>query len=161
MGAWGYKALESDEGLDIVGFLQDLINQHNESKQLLLRNSIQAMKNQGFFGETFEDIDFFYDMSAMALAEFYIHYLDTGQFYGNDSNDANIHMTADKSSLTFILRYLKDIRDDVPDQNGSRELVELWSESQSWLEWQANLANLIERMEQEISHLASMEKGSE
>lgn len=158
MGAWGYKALESDEGLDVLGFLQDLINQHNESKQLLLRDSIQAMKNQGFFGETFEDIDFFYDMSAMALAEFYIHYLDTGQFYGNDSNGANIHMTADKSSLTFILRYLKDIRDDVPDQNGSRELVELWSESQSWPEWQANLANLIERMEQEISHLASMEK---
>lgn len=155
MGAWGYKALESDEGLDVVGFLQDLINQHNESKQLLLRDSIQAMKNQGFFGETFEDIDFFYDMSAMALAEFYIHYLNTGQFYGNDSNDANIYMTADKSSLTFILRYLKDIRDDVPDQHGSRELVELWSKSKSWPEWQANL---IERMEQEISHLASMEK---
>lgn len=114
------------------------------------------MKNQGFFGETFEDIDFFYDMSAMALAEFYIHYLNTGQFYGNDSNDANIHMTADKNSLTFILRYLKDIRDDVPDQHG-RELVDLWSESQSWPEWQANLANLIERMEQEISHLASNE----
>lgn len=109
MGAWGYKALESDEGLDVVGFLQDFINQQNDSKQLIVRNSIQAMKNQGFFGETFEDIDFFYDMSAMALAEFYIHYLNTGQFYGNDSNDANIHMTADKSSLTFILRYLKDI----------------------------------------------------
>ncbi len=92
------------------------------------------MKNQGFFGETFEDIDFFYDMSAMALVEFYIHYLNTGQFYGNDSNDANIHMTADKNSLTFISRYLKDIRDDVPDQHGSRELVDLWSESQSWPE---------------------------
>ncbi len=35
MGAWGYKALESDEGLDVVGFLQDFINQQNESKQLI------------------------------------------------------------------------------------------------------------------------------
>lgn len=31
MGAWGYKALESDEGLDVVAFLQEFMEQHKES----------------------------------------------------------------------------------------------------------------------------------
>jgi len=36
MGAWGYKALESDEGLDVVAFLREFMEQHKESNQLTL-----------------------------------------------------------------------------------------------------------------------------
>ncbi|WP_238542836.1 hypothetical protein [Lysinibacillus boronitolerans] len=49
MGAWGYKALESDEGLDVVAFLQEFMEQHKESNQLPLSGIVQAMKQQGFF----------------------------------------------------------------------------------------------------------------
>jgi len=59
VGAWGYKALESDEGLDVAGFLQDYIENQINSNHLLLTDIIKAMKNDGFFGETFNDIDFF------------------------------------------------------------------------------------------------------
>ncbi|WP_155592292.1 DUF4259 domain-containing protein [Lysinibacillus cavernae] len=150
MGAWGYKALESDEGLDVVGFLRDYIEKQTNSNHITLSNIVQAMKNKGFFGETFDDIDYFYDVSAMALAELSIEYLDTGTFCGNESSAALIQITIDEGSLTFILRYLKDIRDEIPDQHGSREIVELWQESNKWDEWQTNLTCLIQRLEQEI-----------
>ncbi|MGK4115156.1 DUF4259 domain-containing protein [Lysinibacillus capsici] len=153
MGAWGYKALESDEGLDVVAFLREFMEQHKESNQLTLSDIVQAMKQQGFFGKTLEDIDFFYDISALALAELYSQYLDTGTIYGQESKDEQIQWVVDESSLTFILRYLQDIRDEVPDQHGSREIVELWQESKSWPEWQSNLDYLIQTVEQAINRL--------
>jgi len=148
MGAWGYKALECDEGLDVVGFLRDFIEQHKVSNHWTLLNIVQEMKNKGFFGESFEDIDFFYDVSAMALAEVYIQYLDSNEFCG-----VQVQIMADEESLIFILRYLQDIRDEIPDQYGEREIIELWSESESWPEWKSNLAHLIQRIGQEISRL--------
>lgn len=153
MGAWGYKALESDEGLDVVAFLREFMEQHKESNQLTLSEIVQAMKQQGFFGKTLEDIDFFYDMSALALAELYSQYLNTGTIYGQESKDRQIQWVVDESSLTFILRYLQDIRDEVPDQHGSREIVELWQESKSWPEWQSNLDYHIQTVEQAINRL--------
>lgn len=153
MGAWGYKALESDEGLDVVGFLQDCLEHDNESNQLTLWSIVQEMKNKGYFGETFDDIDFFYDMSAMALAELYSYYLDTGKIYGQESKDGQVPWIGDEGSLTFILQYLQDIRDEKPDQHGDREIIELWRESESWPAWQSNLAYLIQRLEQAISDL--------
>jgi len=154
MGAWGYKALESDEGLDVVGFLQDYIENQINLNHLSLTDIVKAMKNDGFFGETFKDIDFFYDVSAMALAEIYITFLDTGNFLSDESKCGNVQsLTADEDALTFIIRYLIDIRDEVPDEYGSREIVELWRESKSWHAWQSNLNDLIHRIEQEISNL--------
>jgi len=154
MGAWGYKALESDEGLDVVGFLQDYIENQINLNHLSLTDIVKAMKNDGFFGETFKDIDFFYDVSAMALAEIYITFLNTGNFLSDESKCGNVQsLTADEDALTFIIRYLIDIRDEVPDEQGSREIVELWRESKSWHAWQSNLNDLIHRIEQEISNL--------
>jgi len=154
MGVWGYKALESDEGLDVVGFLQDYIENQINLNHLSLTDIVKAMKNDGFFGETFKDIDFFYDVSAMALAEIYITFLDTGNFLSDESKCGNVQsLTADEDALTFIIRYLIDIRDEVPDEYGSREIVELWRESKSWHAWQSNLNDLIHRIEQEISNL--------
>lgn len=34
MGAWGYKALESDEGLDIVDFITDYISDFTDTVDL-------------------------------------------------------------------------------------------------------------------------------
>ena len=55
------------------------------------------------------------------MAELYSQYLDTGTIYGQESKDEQIQWVVDESSLTFILRYLQDIRDEVPDQHGSRD----------------------------------------
>jgi len=90
----------------------------------------------------------------MALAEIFITYLDTGYFLSDESKCGNVQsLTADEDALIFIIRYLTDIRDEVPDEHGSREIVELLRESKNWHAWQSNLNNLIHRIEQEISNL--------
>lgn len=155
MGAWGYKALESDEGLDVVDFLQGYVQNHLDSNHLKLSEIVTTMKNSGFFGETFDDIDFFYDTSAMALAELYLMYLDTGRFYDAESEFIKVRsFTADEESLKFILRYLTDIRDEVPDADNIREIVELWRDSESWSEWKSNLEFLISRIEKEVTNFS-------
>ncbi|MGA3598962.1 DUF4259 domain-containing protein [Lysinibacillus agricola] len=152
MGAWGYKPLESDEGLDVVDFLEDYIHTL-QSNQMELSEVINAMKQEGFFGESFDEVDFFFDISAMALAELYVTYLDTGKLYDAEDEFEKIHsINADEESLKFIVRYLTDIRDEVPDADGIREIVELWCESECWTEWKSNLEFLINRVEKEMIH---------
>lgn len=152
MGAWGYKPLESDEGLDVVDFLEDYIHTL-QSNQMELSEVINAMKQEGFFGESFDEVDFFFDISAMALAELYATYLDTGKLNDAEDEFEKIHsINADEESLKFIVRYLTDIRDEVPDADGIREIVELWRESECWIEWKSNLEFLLNRVEKEMIH---------
>ncbi|MGE7915752.1 DUF4259 domain-containing protein [Lysinibacillus xylanilyticus] len=152
MGAWGYKPLESDEGLDVVDFLEDYIHTL-QSNHMELSEVINAMKQEGFFGESFDEVDFFFDISAMALAELYVMYLDTGKLNDAEDEFEKIHsINADEESLKFIVRYLTDIRDEVPDADGIREIVELWRESECWTEWKSNLEFLLNRVEKEMIH---------
>ncbi|WP_103106362.1 DUF4259 domain-containing protein [Brevibacillus reuszeri] len=155
MGAWGYKALESDEGLDVVDFLEDFIQNHSNAGHIQLSEIVAAMKNSGFFGETYEEIDFFYDTCAIALTELYTMYLDNGEFTNLESVSGKVSsFTADEGALTFLLRYLTDIRDEVPESDDTREIIDLWRDSESWAEWKANLEFLIARVEKELSHFS-------
>ena len=63
MGAWGIKALESDEGLDMIGILTDeYLSKHSV---LNLDEILELMKQEGMLGEDLSDIDFLYDNTAM------------------------------------------------------------------------------------------------
>lgn len=74
----------------------------------------------------------------MALAELYVRYLDTGKIYDAEDEFEKIHsINADEESLKFILRYLNDSRTEVPEATSIREIVELWRESESWIEWKS------------------------
>jgi hypothetical protein len=127
MGAWGYKALESDEGLDVVDFLENNIP---KDYNLKLSKIISQMKGD-LLGKNFKDIDFLYDNTAIAIAELYFMFKDTGKLNYENENDntkslINIRsFTANKSSLKYLLRLLKDIKNEVPDKDGEREIVML------------------------------------
>lgn len=146
MGAWGISALQSDEGLDVLNFLEETCLPGHTA--LKLEEIIDSMKGEGFFGETFEEIDFFYDQSALALTELYLDWLDTGKFPDGESWDHIREFTASGEALGFLLRYLHDIRDEVPDEDGEREIVELWKNSRD--EWSAHLDTLIQKLEKQI-----------
>ena len=173
VGTWGYRALESDAGLDLIDELKDYAKNRTEFK---LNEVIRDLgqDGQGFFGKTFDDIDQFYDNSAIALTELYFMFLDSGAFKGQfddflfdytllpDIYDVDYKMhniksfTADKDSLKFLLRYLTDIRDEVPDDDGEREYVELRRTSPHigyFESWQKHLHHLIFRLEEEIISL--------
>ena len=148
MGAWGIRALQSDEGLDVLDFLEkSCLPGHTALK---LEELIAAMKDEGFFGETFEEIDFFYDHSALALAELYLEWPDTETFPDGELWSNIQKFTASGEALRFLLRYLRGIRDEVPDEDGEREIVELWKDSPSRDEWSTHLDTLIQKLERQI-----------
>ena len=148
MGAWGISALQSDEGLDVLNFLEETCLPGHTA--LKLEEIITAMKGEGFFGETFEEIDFFYDQSALALAELYLEWPDTETFPDGELWSNIQKFTASGEALRFLLRYLRGILDEVPDEDGEREIVELWKDSPSRDEWSAHLDTLIQKLEKQI-----------
>jgi len=176
MGTWGYRALESDCGLDVTDELKDYAKNKTAFK---LNEVIRDLGQDGqrLYGkafETFDYIDQFYDNTAIALTELYFMFQDSGAFKGKYENftngytltpeyydvDYEMHniksFMADKDSLKFLLRYLTDIRDEVPDKDGERDYVELIRTSHHigyFESWQKHLHHLISRLEEEIETL--------
>lgn len=150
MGAWGIKALESNEGLDVVDFLAD--NYLPEHTELNLDEIISKLMEEGLVGESPECIDFLYDNSAMAVVELYLEWLDTGKLDHDTEDEPKwgkvSDFSASISSLDYLLRCLNDIHNGVPDEDGERETVELWKDSSSWEEWSSHLNMLIQRLQQ-------------
>ena len=176
MGTWGHRALESDAGLDVTDELRDYAKNRTEFK---LNEIIRDLGPDGqrLYGKDFENFDYiesFHDNTAIALTELYFMFQDSGAFKGNYEDfpngytsppeyydvDHEMHniksFTADEDSLKFLLRYLVDIRDKVPDEDGEREYVELIRTSPhiGYFEiWQKHLHHLISRLEKEIETL--------
>ena len=153
MGAWGVKALESDNGLDMIGILADeYLPKHSV---LDLDEILELMKEEGMLGENLSDIDFLYDNTAMALAELYFRWKDNGKLdygMGQDGWSKVTDFKASKNALAFLLQQLNDIKNEVPDADGEREIVEIWKNEESGeidSEWLEHLNCLIERLTSE------------
>ena len=105
MGAWGIKALERDEGLDVLDILK---NEYVPEHPVMdLGEMIELMK---------EEVTGF---------------------------------TASKEALAFLLRQLTDIKNEVPDEDGIREIVDLWKNEDSGEiapAWPEHLDWLIKRL---------------
>ncbi|MDR1160420.1 MAG: DUF4259 domain-containing protein [Syntrophomonadaceae bacterium] len=147
MGAWGFKALESDAGLDVVDFLAENFPENNKLK---LSEIISRMRGH-LLGTDFDDIDFFYDNTAMALVELYFMFKDAGNLEHYEKLKNIKAFTADSESLEYLLKYLMDIKNEVPDEDGDREIVDLWRDSKEWENWNKHLGELIQRLNNEIN----------
>ena len=151
MGSWGVKALESDNGLDLIFLLKsDYLPKH---KKLTLGGLIGFLKEEGILGETVDEIDFLYDNTAIALAELYSEWQETGKL-NYDDEDSNVwsaitNFSASATARKDLLRRLRSIKNQVPDEDGEREIVELWKESNHWESWDKHLDSLIELLQQE------------
>ncbi len=86
MGAWGIKALESDEGLDVVDVLREYLEGFKNKKVITLKEIINLMIEEGLLGETFEEIEFLYDNTAIAISELYFYFKENGKldYYDED-----------------------------------------------------------------------------
>ena len=153
MGVWGIKALERDEGLDVLDILK---NEYVPEHPVMdLGEMIELMKEEVMLGSDFSQIDFLFDNTAMALAELYFQWKDNGKLdYDHEEAiwDKVTGFTASKEALAFLLRQLTDIKNEVPDEDGIREIVDLWKNEDSgeiapaWLE---HLNQLIDRLDSE------------
>ena len=72
MGAWGIKALESDEGLDVIDILEnEYIPEHSIMN---LEEIIQLMRDEVMLGKDLTEVDFLFDNTAIALTELYFQW---------------------------------------------------------------------------------------
>ena len=120
-----------------------------------LGEMIELMKEEVMLGADFSQIDFLFDNTAVALAELYFQWKDNGKLdYDHEEAiwDKVTGFTASKEALAFLLRQLTDIKNEVPDEDGIREIVDLWKNEDSgeiapaWLE---HLNQLIDRLDSE------------
>ena len=157
MGAWGIKALESDEGLDVVDVLREYLEGFKNKKVITLKEIINLMIEEGMLGETFKDIDFLYDNTAIAISELYFDFKETGKLdYDYDDEETTFSklekFSSDKKSLKYLIDYLSNIYNKVPDEDGEREIVDLWyddGQNPSYEEWYNHLGSLIEKLKAE------------
>lgn len=155
MGAWGIKALESDEGLDVVDVLREYLEGFKNKRVITLKEIINLMIEQGMLGETLEEIEFLYDNTAIAISELYFDFKENGKLdYDDEEEDETTFsklekFSSDKKSLKYLIDYLTNIYNKVPDEDGEREIVELWKESNHWESWDKHLDSLIELLQQE------------
>ena len=160
MGAWGIKALESDEGLDVVDILREYLEKFEDKKEITLKEIIDLMIEEGTLGETFEDIDFLYDNTAIAISELYFDIKENGKLdYDYDDEETTFSklekFSSDKKSLKYLIDYLTNIYNKVPDEDGEREIVELWYENgqnPNYEEWYNHLCSLIEKLKAEYKN---------
>lgn len=88
----------------------------------------------------------------MALAELYFRWKDEGRLdlgHGDSPWNQVTDFTASKKALACLLRQLNDIKNQVPDEDGIRESVELWKKEDSREidpAWWEHLNRLIERL---------------
>lgn len=141
MGAWGIKALESDEGLDLVAAIEDL----------LPRDTLDLGELMAKFGED----DFLYDGTVLALAELYIEFLENGSLdYDHEEEERALTQvrafTADRAALGALLEHLNVIWTDI-EGDCEGDLAELWRESSSWDEWRAHVQQLIAKLEAQLA----------
>ena len=151
MGSWGIKALESDTGLELIYLLKtEYLPKH---KKLTLGGLIGFLFFLCFLGESMREIDFLYDNTAIALAELYFEWQETGKL-NYDDEDSTVwssitEFTASATARKDLFRRLRDIKNQVPDEDGEREIVELWKESDDWELWDKHLESLMKLLEQE------------
>ena len=157
MGAWGIKALESDEGLDVVDVLREYLEEFEDKKEITLKEIIDLMIEEGMLGETFEEIEFLYDNTAIAISELYFDFKENGKLdYDYDDKETTFSklekFSSDKKSLKYLIDYLTNIYNKVPDEDGEREIVDLWydnGQNPNYEEWYNHLGSLIEKLKAE------------
>ncbi|RZJ55069.1 MAG: DUF4259 domain-containing protein [Flavobacterium sp.] len=162
MGAWGHKALESDNGLDVIDCIKDYVSSkypNTNPIDLTLSEVVNTLQESGLLSGTFDEIDFLYDNSAMALTELYLMFKRTGQIDYEDEEDEIKDLkkrvksfTGDQKSFSFLLKCLMDIKNEVPDEDGIRETVELWKDTDSYKEWLNHLDSLIDGFKTETQN---------
>ena len=153
MGAWGIKALERDEGLDVIDILEnEYIPEHSIMN---LEEIIQLMRDEVMLGKDLTEVDFLFDNTAIALTELYFQWKEERKFNYETENNIWEKVTdfiSSKKSIDILLKQLIDIKNKVPDEDGEREIVELWYENgqnPNYEEWYNHLGSLIEKLKSE------------
>lgn len=116
MGAWGVKALQSDEGMDVLSVVEETIAGR---ERVTADELIEAVRGEGLLGDDPDIDEYLYDVTAIALAEILTG--DTAQLV--DPAFGGVVFVATPEGVAELVEWLTRIRDGDEDD---REIVELW-----------------------------------
>ena len=114
MGAWGVKALECDEGLDVLALVEEISDGRDEVTADELVNTVRA---EGLLGVDPAEDEYLYDVTALALAEILIG--DTAQLA--DPTFAGTTFVTTSQGTCALITWLTQLR-DAGDEREFREL---------------------------------------
>lgn len=153
MGCWGITAFESDEGLDAVDLIRRNLpgNGKLEAKMVitLLKKDIWCAPPDTADGES--------HTSPMAFAELMVKFLDRDTsgldyedvYFSEGSKFSSlISFTADQESIHWIHDYLMHTLGHSRKEATWWKKWGGWFQEKDWLNWQAHMERLIERMNQ-------------
>ncbi|WP_109528656.1 MULTISPECIES: hypothetical protein [Nocardia] len=114
MGAWGVKALESDEGLEVLALVEEISDGRDEVTADELVNTVRA---EGLLGVDPAEDEYLYDVTALALAEILTG--DTAQLA--DPMFAGTTFVTTSQGTCALITWLTQLR-DAGDEREFREL---------------------------------------
>ena len=149
MGAWGVRALDSDEGLDVFDEFTDYCIENDEIK---MGDLLEHFKETGFLPEKPEEIDFLYDHTVMVLAELLEEYHKNGKVIINYENDDDedieeeiTNISFDKENVSFLIEQISDI---LKTKNEMNEKNEIWEDSDSFQKWKEHNLVLLKTLKE-------------
>ena len=149
MGAWGVRALDSDEGLDVFDEFTDYCIENDEIK---IGDLLEHFREAGFLPENPDEIDFLYDHTVMVLAELLEEYHKNGKVIINYENDDDedieeeiTNISFDKENVSLLIEQISDI---LSPKGEMHETYELWEDSKSFQKWKEHNLGLLETLKE-------------
>jgi len=144
MANWGYKALESDEGLVLAEYFGRYAEAHPDIKMGELMEDFQE---EGFLPEDLDDINYYYDKYMVGLAELFLEYKAFEEMKEEETVDPrfkNIHsFTIESQDAVYMVQFLKDIMDEVPDRDGKRQYKLAYKNMNGWKQHMADIMEVL------------------
>ncbi|PRY59176.1 hypothetical protein [Glycomyces artemisiae] len=109
MGSWGVKALESDEGLEVLDLVEGLTR---DREQVTADELVAAAQESGLLGDDPAVDEYLYDMTALALAEILTG--DTAHLA--DPDFAGTTFVATPAGTATLIEWLSQLHDGDPDR---------------------------------------------
>ncbi|RRR96798.1 hypothetical protein [Glycomyces terrestris] len=109
MGSWGVKALESDEGLEVLALVQGLAQGRG---RLTADELVAAARAEGLLGGDPAVDEYLYDMTALALAEILTG--DTGQLV--DPGFFGTAFAPTPEGTAALIEWVTQLRDGDPER---------------------------------------------
>lgn len=156
MGCWGITALESDAGLDTVGFIRRHLPKDG---RLQLEKIVEALKRDDWNAPS-DVTNGAAHTSPMALAEIIVKFLDQDQdsldsdeiCWDQNEKFRNIcTFIASRDSVLWVRTYLYDTLLNARENAKSSEEYDRkwggWFEKKDWINWQRHMKALIIRLD--------------
>ncbi|MCP1223458.1 DUF4259 domain-containing protein [Sebaldella sp. S0638] len=147
MGAWGVRALDSDEGLDV---LDEFTDYSIENDKIKIGDLIEYFIEAELLPENPDEKDFLYDQTVMVLAELLEEYNEKGKIILEYEDDDEEEVEAEIADVSFDesdINYLTEQITDILEPKGEiHETYELWEDSESFQEWKEHVLSLLETL---------------